>query len=554
MYHANDSSKESNKWVIHTYEVINNLVELFSTLKDAETGQRGYLITGQSDYLGPYHNALKKIDILTRASRAMTVDNEKQQRNFDLLEPLIAEKLNELAEVLNALRDSGFETARAIVLTNTGKETMDKIRVLVADMQTEEQQLLSFRIAKAKATSDNMLRVFIFVCCLIVLLILLSGYLLFQEILDRKRAEDQLVSANEDLQKQAALLDLSHDAIFVVDSADVVSFWNKGAEDLYGFTREQAIGNVAYEFIQTKFPESLEQVVKEAIDKGHWAGELTHTTSTGKELVVESRWALRQGKDGELTGFLEVNRDITAKKLAEEALRSNMASLELANAELREFAYVASHDLQEPLRAVSSYVQLLAQRYKGRLDQDADDFIFFAQDGASRMQRLIEDLLAYSRVGTRKEPFEHIDCEAVFKETLLNLQLAIEGSGAMVSHDPLPTVSADRFQMVQLFQNLLSNAIKFHGQSSPIIHVGVEKRKREWLFSVRDNGLGIEEQYFQRIFQVFQRLHGRDEYSGTGIGLAICKKIVERHGGRIWVESTPGTGATFYVTIPVIRG
>jgi PAS domain S-box-containing protein len=554
MYHANNSSIESNKWVIHTHEVINNLGELLSTLKDAETGQRGYLITGQSDYLGPYNDALKKIDILTRASRAMTVDNEEQQRNFDLLEPLIAERLNELEEVLNVLRDSGFEVARGVVLTNGGKETMDKIRVLVSDMQKVEQQLLSLRIAKARATSDNMLRVFIFVCCLIVLLIILSGYLLFQEILDRKRAEDRLVSANQDLQKQAALLDLSHDAIFVVDSADVVSFWNKGAEDLYGFTREQAIGNVAYEFIQTKFPESLEQVVNEAVDKGQWEGELIHTTSGGEKLVVESRWALRQGKDGEPTGFLEVNRDITAKKLAEEALRSNMASLELVNAELREFAYVASHDLQEPLRAVSSYVQLLAQRYKGRLDQDADDFIFYARDGASRMQRLIEDLLAYSRVGTRKDPFEPIDCEAVLKETLLNLQLAIEDSGARVSHDPLPAVSADRFQLVQLLQNLLSNAIKFRGESSPIIHIGVEKRKREWLLSVRDNGLGIEEQYFQRIFQVFQRLHGRDEYSGTGIGLAICKKIVERHGGRIWVESTPGTGATFYFTIPVIGG
>jgi PAS domain S-box-containing protein len=484
----------------------------------------------------------------------MTVDNEKQQRNFDLLEPLIAEKLNELAETIKARRDSGFEAALEIVLTNTGKVTMDKIRVLVSDVQTEERQLLSIRLAKAKAASDNMLRVFIFVCCLIVLLIILSGYLLFQEILDRKRAEDQLVSANEDLQKQAALLDLSHDAIFVVDSADVVSFWSKGAEDLYGFTREQAVGNVAYKFIQTKFPESLEQVVNEVIDKGQWTGELTHTTSTGKELVVESRWALRQGKDGELTGFLEVNRDITAKKLAEEALRSNMARLELVNAELREFAYVASHDLQEPLRAVSSYVQLLAQRYKGRLDQDADDFIFYAQDGASRMQRLIEDLLAYSRVGTREDSFERIDCEAVLKETLLNLQLAIEDSGARVSHDSLPTVAADRFQLVQLLQNLLSNAIKFRGESSPIIHIGVEKRKREWLFSVRDNGLGMEEQYFQRIFQVFQRLHSRDEYSGTGIGLAICKKIVEKHGGRIWVESAPGTGATFYFTIPVIRG
>jgi PAS domain S-box-containing protein len=553
-FSTDDSFAESNKWVIHTYEVINNLDVLLSTLEEAETTQRGYLITGRPDHLELYNAALEKIDILTRASRTMTADNESQQRNFDLLEPLIAQKLNKLAETMNTRRDSGFEAARAIVLTNIGKAVMDKIRVLVADMQAQERQLLSARNIKAKVAFNNLTYVFIAICCLIVLLILLSGTLLFQEILDRKRAEDRLVSANEDLQEQAALLDLSHDAIFVVDSADVVSFWNKGAEDLYGFTREQAIGNVAYELIKTKFPESFEHVVNLAIDTGYWAGELRQTTSSGEELVIESRWALQRGENGEPTGFLETNRDITARKLAEEALRSSMASLELVNAELREFAYVASHDLQEPLRAVSSYVQLLAQRYKGRLDQDADDFIFYAQDGASRMQRLIEDLLAYSRVGTRKDPFARIDCEAVLKETLLNLQLAVEDSGARVSHDPLPTVAADRFQLVQLLQNLLSNAIKFRGESSPIIHIGVEKRNREWLFSVRDNGLGIEEQYFQRIFQVFQRLHGRDEYSGTGIGLAICKKIVERHGGRIWVDSTPGTGATFYFTIPVIRG
>ena len=237
---------------------------------------------------------------------------------------------------------------------------------------------------------------------------------------------------------------------------------------------------------------------------------------------------------------------------AQQSLEESIAELARSNADLQQFAYVASHDLQEPLRMVASYTQLLARRYKGKLDSDADKFIGYAVDGAIRMQRLINDLLTYSRVTAQDKVFERVDCNGLLEEALSNLRVAVEESRAVVTHDPLPTVMADGGQLGQLFQNLIGNAIKFRGKEPPQVYVSAERRTGEWLFSVRDNGIGVDPQYAERIFVIFQRLHNREEYPGTGIGLALCKKIVERHGGRIWVASQTGQGATFHFTLPIV--
>jgi len=229
----------------------------------------------------------------------------------------------------------------------------------------------------------------------------------------------------------------------------------------------------------------------------------------------------------------------------EKQLETRNADLERSNQELEQFAYVASHDLQEPLRKVAAFTQLLAKHCADKLDSDAKEFIGYAVDGAHRMQGLINGLLAYSRVGTHGGPFSAVDCEKVFECAVANLAMAITESGAEVTHEPLPTVMGDGLQLVQLLQNLIGNAIKFRGPAPPRVHVSAVRQDKEWVFRVRDNGIGIEPEYFGRLFVIFQRLHSRTEYPGTGIGLAISKKVVERHGGRIWVESAPGKGSTF---------
>ena len=243
-------------------------------------------------------------------------------------------------------------------------------------------------------------------------------------------------------------------------------------------------------------------------------------------------------------------RDITERRRLEKLAVERIAELARSNDELAQFGYVASHDLQEPLRAVASCVQLLKKRYGGQLDARADEFIDHSVAGIKRMETLINDLLAYSRVASQAQPLVKTDCGAVVDTALANLGVAIAESGAVVTHDVLPVVDADPTQLAQVFQNLIGNAIKFRGERAPVIHIGVGTSPEQWTLSVTDNGIGIDPQYFERVFVVFQRLHTRTEYQGTGIGLAICKKIVERHGGRIWVESAPGAGTAFRFTLP----
>ena len=376
----------------------------------------------------------------------------------------------------------------------------------------------------------------------------LSGVVLVFRDQEQERAVQKTLRASQ--QKFMTIFQSSPDAIMLSSVPDGrLQDVNQGAALLTGYLREEMLGRTSTELGLWADLSDRQTYTEQIQSLGHMSGfEAGFRTKNGVLITVLISGEIVQLEDGEY--YLSVVRDITERKLAERALAYEKEELTRSNAELEQFAYVASHDLQEPLRMVSSYMQLIEKRYKGKLDENADEFINYAVDGAVRMQRLINDLLSFSRVGSRGKPFELVSVEAVLAQAVRNLQLSIEESGAEITHQPLPDVLADESQLVLLFQNLIGNAIKFHGDRAPRMHISIESGPEEWVFALRDNGIGIDPQYFERIFVLFQRLHERSAYSGTGIGLAICKKIVQRHGGNIWVESQPGQGATFYFSLP----
>ena len=348
------------------------------------------------------------------------------------------------------------------------------------------------------------------------------------------------------------LLEVAPDAMIVVNQHGEIVLLNPRAEKQFGYCHDELVGQKLKNIIPEGFEKWLSADGARAATEVPTAHstqiELTGRRKNGSEFPVEIMLSQQKSAEGIL--LTAAIRDITARKNAEAHLLQEVAQLNRSNEELAQFASIASHDLQEPLRMVAGYAQLLSRRYKGKLDADADQFIAFAVDGASRMQQLIEDLLARSQVGTKAKDLRDTSSEQALEQALANLRRAIEEKAALVTHDPLPRVLADEIQLIQLFQNLVGNAIKYQGPGVPRVHIfATQDGDRKWLFSVQDNGLGIDSKHFETIFDMSQRLHNREEFAGSGIGLAISKKIVERHGGGISVESRLGHGSTFRFTL-----
>ena len=354
-------------------------------------------------------------------------------------------------------------------------------------------------------------------------------------------------AVGEHQQELVKFFEMSIDMLCIADLNGYFKRLNAAWQATLGFTTEEMCAVPYLEFIH---PDDRVATMTEAA-----------RLKVGMDTVsFENRYRCKDGSykwllwhahaDFQTNLIYAVARDITERKRAEDMLKATAAELSRSNDELSQFAYVASHDLQEPLRMVASFLQLLEKRYDSLLDEDGKNFIHFAVDGAKRMQALIQALLSLSRVQTRARPLGPVDCAKVFRDVNDNLRLAIAEADATVTCDALPEIVADSVQIAQLFQNLIDNAIKFRGTGTVRIHVGAMRRRGAWEFTVSDNGMGIEPQFFDRIFGIFQRLQTKEQLPGTGIGLAVCKKIVERHGGKIWIESEPGRGSTFFFTIP----
>jgi PAS domain S-box-containing protein len=665
-------SSESDRWVRHTHEVLENLQDLRLAMENIESSYGEFVLTGQEFYLESYRASILSVSQYEAAVRKLTVDNPEQQRQLPALKNLAVQKIQRAETIISLRRAQGLEAAANAIQSGQDQRITDEFQGVVRNLEQEELRLLALRDASAKRPLGQTKTILILGTTVGLLIAAAAGWSVQRDSSRRSHAEEALGNSEENYRM---LLDGVQDyAIFMLDPQGQIVSWNAGAERLKGYTAEQIIGHNFSCFFP---PEDImrgkpEEVLRRAAANGRHEehgmrvrkdgsqflatvtftalrdpvgnlrgfSEISRDLSESKESGAKYRGLLEAAPDGmvvvnrsgeivllnvqaekqfgyrrdELVGQKVKNlipegfaerliadgartaaealaqqigtgielsgrrkdgsefpieimlsplesaegilvtaaiRDISVRKRSEEQLVKTVGELKHSNDELQQFAYVASHDLQEPLRMVASFTQLLASRYRGRLDSDADEFIAFAVDGCNRMQRLIQDLLAYSRAGTNGKALREISGEDALGGALANLRVTIEQSGAVVTHDPLPTLRTDDTQLAQVFQNLVGNAIKYRSAEVPHIHISVTTNgEHEWLFSVRDNGVGIDPQYFERIFVLFQRLHRREEFEGTGIGLAVCKKILDRVGGRIWVESQPGMGSTFYFALP----
>jgi PAS domain S-box-containing protein len=550
----------STNWVLRTHKVLFSLEKLLSESEQAESCQRRYAADHKPFDAICFQQSSRRITEQLTTLRELTADNPTQQRVLDQVADAVTRRLNLLQQSIATPANTGFPAAEKASSGERGSELQEKIRAQVDAMEKEQQGLLAERLhARDQDTARTTLA--------LGAGSLFSATVLCIVFVKLKREIEKRVDAQYYLRVAYATIDEAHrhlngiiestsDCIAAVDPQLRWIAFNASYSRLfrktYGTTPQ--VGRLIQECLGQN-PEEWEKT--DALWHRALTGESFAVTEEVKtepdQRVYENRYYPIADADGDTIAACHIARDISERKRFDNILLRQSEELTRSNAELEQFAYVASHDLQEPLRMVASYMQLLAERYQGQLDAKADKYIGYAVDGARRMQALINDLLALSRVNSRGGKFTPTDCESVIGRVLRDLDGSIRQSQALVEFEGLPSVVADEQQLTQLFQNLLGNALKFRAEQAPHVRLRAEQQQDSWLFSVQDNGIGIEPEHADKIFILFQRLHSRQKYEGTGIGLAICKKIVERHGGRIWVESKPGMGSTFKFTLPATR-
>jgi PAS domain S-box-containing protein len=539
-YRSMVASSESERWVLHTHEVVESLQDLLFAMENVDSSCRAFVLTGKESRLEAYSAGIVSSQRHEADVRSLTMDNSEQQRQIPVLQRLAAQQILFSEKAIRLRREKGFEAAESAITGGQGQLVMDEFEGIIRQMQREELRLLVLRNANATQTAGQSKGSLICGVFLGLLITVAAAWSVQHDSSRRAFAEEALRGSEE---RYRRLLEAAPDAMVIADAQGRIVLVNAETERMFGYSRDELYG----QHVELLLPERSREGSPRTSVMGE-GRELRGLRKDGSEFPAEIGLSPVETPEGTLV--TSAIRDVSVRKRSEEHLMRTVAELKRSNDELQRFAYVSSHDLQEPLRMVTSYMQLLAKRYKGQLDSDADVFIGYAVDGCNRMKVLIQDLLTYSRVGTTGSAPGDVSGEEALQDALTNLLITIEQSGAVVTHDVLPTIRADKTQLSQVLQNLIANAIKYRSAEVPHVHVAAQNGDNEWIFSVSDNGMGIDPQYFERIFVLFQRLHGQGEFSGTGIGLAICKKIVERRGGRIWVESQPEEGSTFYFTVP----
>jgi PAS domain S-box-containing protein len=564
------SSKYANQTtraVHHTYGVMLQNQHLLNLVRDLESGTTRYLLTGKEELLTPYHAARARLPAEAVRLRELTKDNPRQQATLDSVESLLERNMEVRSLLIAARRHVGADTAGRIYNTGITIHLIEELRSALNKLQLEEQRLLKLRETENRISLQEASTAITVFCFSIFLLLLAAGVLIYRNTAARNKAKREIDELNETLeiriqektqeviqkeQQYRFLLQNMREGIQVISYDWRYLFVNNAVVAQGKYSNEELLGNTMMEMYpgieHTELYSVLQRCMKERAAQV-FENEFSFPDGT-KEWFELSIQPVPEG-------LFILSMDITTRKAGEQELsRLNLdlearaAELLESNKELERFAYVASHDLQEPLRMVSSFLHLLEKKLEGTLDESARQYIHYAVDGSERMKKLIQDLLAYSRVGNSKDAVVAVDTNEVVNIVRSLQDLRIRESNATIIVPKLPVIMGVPALIQQLFQNLIGNALKYNTAAKPVIEIGCEDKQSVWQFYVRDNGIGIDPKFFSKIFVIFQRLHNKTEYSGTGIGLAICKKIIDLHGGSIWLDSTPGQGSTFHFTIP----
>ena len=547
--------------VQHGRALLQQIEKVLSYTKDAEAGQRGYVLTGNAQYLDGYNAAIVALPSEVHTLRDLVADNATLRPRVATLDSLITEKIAELKETIALRQNEGFNAALTEVETNRGKQAMDEIRNLGQDLQNEVYRDLQQGVRERQQQGSQARLVSIFGGVVLFVFLALATFDIGRATAERDRLIVDLQAAKD---RTTASRDLLHttltsiaDAVIATDDVGRVTFMNGVAEEITGWSQAEAEGQPlqnVFEIVNEDSREPASNPALRALRDGAIVAAADRSVLISRnraERPIDNSAAPIRNAGGDVIGAVLVFRDISERRRGEEETRRLNQALVRTNQDLQQFSYAASHDLKEPLRTVATCLQLAIRNYSGKvLDKDAAQLMEVAVSGAQRMHALVEALLEYSRAGEVAESMiEAVPVGRLVEDAVTNLGSAIAEANASVSFGQLPVVTANPLHLEQVFQNLIGNALKYRSDQPPRIAVSATEDGHNWVFTVADNGIGIQPEYQAQIFGIFKRLHGH-EYPGTGIGLAICKKIVDRHGGSIWVESELGKGSRFSFTLP----